>query len=100
MAVCVLPGTEIAFERTVVYEPASLIFGSRNLRQTLARFRQVDVDQAYSHHDALEFPDGQVVLLTRILEGQCATVLQLPASPHLHELREHAAEPQAVQPVR
>ena len=29
---------------------------------------------------ALEFPDGQVVLLTRLCEGQHATVLQLPAS--------------------
>ena len=33
-----------------------------------------------THHDALEFPDGQVVLLTRLCEGQRATVLQLPAS--------------------
>jgi hypothetical protein len=33
------------------------------------------------HHDALEFPDGETVLLTRLCEGQHATVLQLPASP-------------------
>ena len=33
------------------------------------------------HHDALEFPDGQTVLLTDLLEGQEATVLQLPAQP-------------------
>jgi hypothetical protein len=33
------------------------------------------------HHDALEFPDGEIVLLTRLCEGQHATVLQLPASP-------------------
>jgi hypothetical protein len=32
-----------------------------------------------THHDALEFPDGQVVLVTRLCEGQHATVLQLPA---------------------
>ncbi|SRR2546421_7689264 len=32
------------------------------------------------HHDALEFPDGETVLLTRPCEGQHATVLQLPAS--------------------
>jgi hypothetical protein len=30
---------------------------------------------------ALEFPNGQIVLLTRLCEGQHATVLQLPASP-------------------
>ena len=33
------------------------------------------------HHDALEFPDGQIVLLTSLREGQQATVLQLPARP-------------------
>jgi hypothetical protein len=32
------------------------------------------------HHDALEFPGGQVILLTRLCEGQRATVLQLPAA--------------------
>ncbi len=38
-----------------------------------------------THHDALEFPDEQVVLLTRLSEGQQATVLQLPAEPHFGE---------------
>ena len=33
------------------------------------------------HHDALEFPDGTCVLLTSLVEGQEATVLQLPAQP-------------------
>jgi hypothetical protein len=33
------------------------------------------------HHDALEFPDGEIVLLTRLCEGQHATVLQLPVCP-------------------
>ena len=30
------------------------------------------------NHDALEFPDGEIVLLTRLCEGQKATVLTLP----------------------
>jgi hypothetical protein len=30
---------------------------------------------------ALEFPDGEVVLLTRLCEGQRATVLTLPTQP-------------------
>jgi hypothetical protein len=30
-------------------------------------------------NDALEFPDGQIVLLNLLEEGQHATVLQLPA---------------------
>jgi hypothetical protein len=33
------------------------------------------------HHDALEFPDGQAVLVTTLRQGQYATVLQLPAAP-------------------
>ncbi|HET7020301.1 MAG TPA: hypothetical protein VFI58_06265 [Xanthobacteraceae bacterium] len=44
-------------------------------------FRQVNKDQPRVHHDALEFPDGQTVLLTELIEGQEATVLQLPAHP-------------------
>jgi hypothetical protein len=47
----------------------------------VARFRQVNKDQLTVHHDALEFPDGQIVLLTQLCEGQHATVLQLPAGP-------------------
>ena len=38
------------------------------------------MDNPYEQHDAIEFPSGQVVLLTRLCEGQHATVLQLPAS--------------------
>jgi len=44
-------------------------------------FRQVNKENPRTHHDALEFPDGQIVLLTELVEGQLATVLQLPAQP-------------------
>jgi hypothetical protein len=44
-------------------------------------FRQINKDNPRTHHDALEFPDGQTVLLTDVFEGQEATVLQLPALP-------------------
>ena len=50
--------------------------------QRLARFRQINMQNAMIHHDALEFPDGQVALLTRLCEGQRATVLQLPIGAH------------------
>jgi hypothetical protein len=79
VAVCLLPGTEIAFDDDVKCERWGSILPSKNLGQRLARFRQFNVDYATIHHDALEFPDGQVVLLTRLCEGQRATVLQLPA---------------------
>lgn len=82
VAVCLLPGTEVAFERDVECEPTFGIgiLPTRKLGQRLARFRQVDMDNPTAHHDALEFPNGQVVLLTRLCAGQHATVLQLPAS--------------------
>jgi len=48
---------------------------------TTAIFRQINKNNPHIHHDALEFPDGQIVLLTDVFEGQEATVLQLPAQP-------------------
>ena len=81
VAVCLLPGTEIAFERNVECEPALGILPTRKIGQNIARFRQINMDQPHTHHDALEFPSGQIVPLTRLREGQFASVLQLPASP-------------------
>jgi hypothetical protein len=51
------------------------------LGKKVARFRRINVGKPNVHHDALEFPDGETVLLTRLCKGQHATVLQLPASP-------------------
>ena len=51
------------------------------VKQTTAIFRQINKDNLHTHHDALEFPDGQIVLLTDLFEYQEATVLQLPAQP-------------------
>jgi hypothetical protein len=80
VAVCLLAGTEIAFDRDVECQAALGILPNKKTGQRLARFRQVHADRANVHHDSLEFPDGQVVLLTRLCDGQVATVLQLPAS--------------------
>jgi len=79
VAVCILPGTELAFDQDVKYELAIAFFPKRNARQRLARFRRVNEDQPATHHDALEFSNGKTVLVTRLRTGQCATVLQLPA---------------------
>jgi len=81
-AVCVLPGTEVAFASQVRCGPSGL-FGLKvsTLNHSTAIFRQVNKDEPRAHHDALEFPDGQVVLLTDMVEDQEATVLQLPAQP-------------------
>ena len=80
VAVCLLPGTELAFAENVRCEPAIMLFRKRNLGQKLARFRQVRLDRPSEHHDALEFPDGQLAMVTDLVEGQQVTVLQLPAS--------------------
>jgi hypothetical protein len=81
-AVCVLPGTELAFARAVSCRPRGLLgWKARSVNHTTAIFRQINKDNLHTHHDALEFPDGQMVLLTDLLEGQLATVLQLPAQP-------------------
>ncbi len=80
IAVCVLPGTEIAFATKVSRRPRWL-FGATTINHTTAIFRQINKDNPNTHHDALEFPDGQIVLLTSFVEGQEATVLQLPAQP-------------------
>jgi len=86
VAVCLLPGTEVAFAKEVERELRGfqLRFLKRNrsperIRHTVARFRQVDLDHPCTHHDPLEFPNGQIVLLTHLRIGQHATVLQLPA---------------------
>jgi len=82
VAVCLLPGTEVAFEREVERERVFKLFRNKKfIKEKVARFRQINLEQPHVHHDALEFPDGQIVLLTRLREGQHATVLQLPASP-------------------
>jgi len=86
VAVCLRPGTELALEKEVECDHAfgrlwpSLRFG--RIEEKVARFRQVSMDHPNVHHDALEFPNGQIVLITRLCEGQRATVLQLPASAH------------------
>jgi hypothetical protein len=81
-AVCVLPGTELAFAKPVRCSLRGLFaWKATTIDHTTAIFRQVNRDNPYTHHDALEFPDGQTVLLTDVFDDQEATVLQLPAQP-------------------
>ena len=81
-AVCVLPGTELAFTKRVSWQPRGFFaWKERTASHTTAIFRQINKDNPHQHHDALEFPDGQTVLLTDLFEGQEAVVLQLPMQP-------------------
>jgi hypothetical protein len=82
MAVCVLPGTELAFAAAVrCGRSGSSGCNVYEVNHTTAIFRQIKKENLYTHHDALEFPDGQIVLLTDLFEHQEAMVLQLPAQP-------------------
>jgi hypothetical protein len=78
VAVCLLPGTELAFDRPVECDRTIGFLPTRKLGEKTARFRKIKPENPHEHHDALEFPGGQVVLLTRLSPGQHATVLQLP----------------------
>jgi hypothetical protein len=100
VAVCLLPGTELAFDDNVECEPTFGIgiLPNKKIGQRLARFRQINTDNAVTHHDAFEFPDGQVVLLTRLCEGQRATVLQLPAGTRSSAAQEKAVGTAAREP--
>jgi hypothetical protein len=94
VAVCVLPGTELAFEKEAAYEhPLARLmpsFGFGKLDGKVARFRKINLHSPSAHHDALEFENGKIVLLTRLCVGQRATVLQLPvhARPVTKDLEE------------
>jgi hypothetical protein len=82
VAVCVLPGTELAFAHEVKRFQLRLWPWHDNvIKHKTAIFRQINKDKVATHHDALEFPNGQIVLLTSLNEDQQATVLQLPAEP-------------------
>ena len=85
VAVCLLPGTEIAFDDEIkvkgLFRSIRRWIRGKETSQREARFRKVHPDQPAVHHDALELPSGETVLLTRLCQGQHATVLQLPAQP-------------------
>ena len=90
VAVCLLPGTELSFAYEV--RRSRLWPWSKNIvHHKTAIFRQVNVDCLHAHHDALEFPDGEIVLLTYLMEGQEAAVLQLPAAAVGSKATERAA---------
>jgi len=94
VAVCLRPGTEIAFDAPPRYQNPTT-HGEQTASGTVARFRQVNVHVPHTHHDALEFADGTVVPVALLIERQWASVLQLPAAEQPEEA-EHTAheEPQ------
>jgi hypothetical protein len=96
VAVCLLPGTELAFDKGVEFEGRIAFFSTRKLNQTVARFRHINENTPRVHHDALEFADGRIVLLTQLSQGQVAHVLQLPADSRVEKPAPEAAVGQSV----
>ena len=80
VAVCLLPGTELAFNEEVRYDRAFRLLGKGRIKHKVARFREIEMNDPPLHFDALEFPNGQVLKLSRLVAGQSATVLQLPVA--------------------
>ena len=78
-AVCILPGTELAFSEEVKYAP--VLFWLEDENDKLQNGDLSANQQGPATRASLEFPDGACVLLTSLVEGQKATVLQLPAQP-------------------
>jgi hypothetical protein len=77
VAVCMLPGTELAFADNVKYKNGWI--WTKTIHFKVGKFGAIEPGVPQRHHDAIEFPDGSHVLVTQLCEGQRATVLQLPA---------------------
>jgi hypothetical protein len=78
VAVCLLPGTELAFAEEVRYDNRWI--WTRTIDSRVGKFGKIDPLVPERHHDAIEFPDGNYVLVTQLVEGQRVTVLQLPVT--------------------
>jgi|SRR5215472_3466954 len=76
VAVCLLPGTELAFADEIRYDNRWI--WTRTVNSRVGKFGKMDPHVPERHHDAIEFPDGSYVLVTQLVEGQRVTVLQLP----------------------
>jgi hypothetical protein len=82
VAVCLRPGTELAFDGPVKTDGNTWWpFSANEWPHTTAIFREVGIDRPMQHHDTLEFPDGTSVLVTRLAPGQKCRVLQLGVDP-------------------
>ena len=75
----------MAFDEDVRYDRAFGFLGKARVNHKVASFRQIDVNDPHVQHDALEFPNGQILKIKQLVAGQTATVLQLPVATHHHE---------------
>jgi hypothetical protein len=94
VAVCMLPGTELAFAENVKYDNRWIWTKAINSR--VGKFGAIEPGVPQRHHDAIEFPDGGSVLVTQLCEGQRVTVLQLPVTQQATVHPRQAAEAPAM----
>jgi hypothetical protein len=97
VAVCMLPGTELAFAENVKYDNRWIWTKAINFR--VGKFGAIEPNIPDRHHDAIEFPDGSSVLVTQLCEGQRATVLQLPVGQQQTAHPRSVAETSAATPI-
>ena len=94
VAVCMLPGTELAFAQDVRYD--SRWIWTKTIGFRVGKFNAINPHLRERHHDAIEFPDGSHVLVTQLCTGQRVTVLQLPV---VHPVPERTATPASPAPT-
>jgi len=97
VAVCMLPGTELAFADNVRYD--SRWIWTRQVDFRVGKFGAIDRHIRNRHHDTIEFPDGSHVLVTLLCEGQRATVLQLPVAQQVADRAATAAHAPTATPI-
>jgi hypothetical protein len=97
VAVCMLPGTELAFADNVKYDNRWIWTKAINSR--VGKFGAIEPGVPQRHHDAIEFPDGTSVLVTQLCEGQRVTVLQLPVTQQPAAPARPAVETPAATPI-
>src|SRR5580692_9450947 len=97
VAVCLLPGTELAFTKNVRYDNRWI--WTREINFRVGKFAVTDQRVPDRHHDTIEFPDGSRVLVTLLCEGQHVSVLQLPVVQQATERAPSVAGINAAMPV-
>jgi hypothetical protein len=97
VAVCMLPGTELAFAENVKYDNRWIWTKAINSR--VGKFGAIEPGVPHRHHDAIEFPDGSSILVTQLCEGQRVTVLQMPVAQQGTAHARPAAETPAATPI-
>src|SRR5260370_15946817 len=69
VAVCLPPGTALAVDTDVQCDAAIGLLSTQKLGENVARFRYVENGYSRAHRDALGFPRGKILLVTRPCAG-------------------------------